>query len=69
VKLIKAVEPPCPCDIKLWEFYNTQVDDHGNATLGTGSIVECDCGTEYVLNNTKLSGRFWAKRTTAKVYV
>lgn len=62
MKLIKAVEPPCPCMVKLWEFYNTQVDDNGNATLGIGSIVECDCGQEYTFSDTQRDGKFWIKR-------
>lgn len=69
MKIIKQAEPPCPCTVKLWEFYAAQADENGSPTLGIGSIVECDCTTQYTLSDSQRDGKFWIKRTTAQVYV
>ena len=62
MKLIKAVPPPCPCQIKIHEFYLTQVDENGNPTLGVGSVVECDCGQNWVLTDFPTQGKVWVRK-------
>lgn len=61
MKLIKGVNPPCPCMIKLAEYRMAQVDEDGNSILGPGTIVECDCGIQYVLESTLYNGMFWRR--------
>lgn len=63
MKVVKEVPPPHPCTTLLWDFYNRQSDDNGVPTLGIGSIVECDCGSQYTLSDSQLDGKFWMKRT------
>lgn len=43
MKVIHAAPLKCPCLEKLGDF----ASEHRN--LGHGSIVECDCGTQYKL--------------------
>lgn len=59
--IVKRTEPPHPCMNLLWDFYNTQVDETGLALLGVGSIVECDCGSQYTLSDSQRDGKFWVK--------
>lgn len=59
MKLIKRNEPPCPCMTKLWDFYQLNADQ--GVILGIGSVVECDCGTCYALDNSQFDGNFWKK--------
>lgn len=59
MKLIKAVGPECPCITRLWEFYNAQADEDGKPLLGTGTVVECDCGKRYTLTDSQRDGKYW----------
>lgn len=61
MKLIKRVDPPCPCLIKVHEFYLAQADEDGNNTLGVGSIVECDCGQNWQLQDFRTQGKQWVR--------
>lgn len=56
MKLIKRVEPPCPCVAKLYEFAQSQAD-----TLYLGSQVECDCGQLYTMTESQRDGFFWTR--------
>lgn len=62
MKLIKQVDPPCPCQIKIHEFFLTQVDENGNSTLGVGSVVECDCGQHWVYMDFPGQGKVWVRK-------
>lgn len=64
IKVIKAAPVPCPCHQKLAQF-----DQDTTLTLGVGSIVECDCGTQYTLADSQRDGLHWVKRTTVRVHV
>lgn len=61
MKLIKRVEPPCPCPIKLHEFHLTQADKDGNNAVGVGSVVECDCGQNWQLQDFRTQGKMWVR--------
>lgn len=64
MKLIKAAPAPCPCQAKLWEFYNAQACDESTCpdTWGIGTQVECDCGVVYTLAESQREGRYWVKK-------
>lgn len=62
MKLIKQVDPPCPCQIKIHEFSLTQVDENGNSILGVGSVVECDCGQHWVYMDFPGQGKVWVRK-------
>lgn len=62
MRVIKKMGPPCPCPAKLWDFYNSQTDDAGLPTLGVGTVIECDCLTQYTLSDSQREGRVWIKR-------
>jgi hypothetical protein len=62
MRVIKKMGPPCPCPAKLWDFYNSQADADGNPTLGVGTVIECDCLTQYTLCDSQREGRVWIKR-------
>jgi hypothetical protein len=54
VKIIKMVGPLCNCTKKLWEFYNET-----EPQMRVGSIVECDCGKDWVLHEDQFDGLYW----------
>ncbi len=61
MKLIKKVDPACPCLIKIYDFIQDQFDEHGNSLLGVGSVVECDCGQQWQLQDFRTQGRQWVR--------
>lgn len=56
MKLIDEKPPACPCQHKLWDFY-----DQAGRTWGIGTKVECDCGQQYVLAESQGDGKFWQR--------
>lgn len=52
--IIKKVDPPHACLAALSVITDTQ-------GLWLGSIVECDCGQQYILTDHPMEGRYWGK--------
>lgn len=67
MKLIKKVEPACPCLIKIYDFIQDQFDEHGNSLLGVGSVVECDCGQHWQLQDFRSQGKQWVRVGKSKL--
>lgn len=52
--IIKKVDRPHGCLAAL--SVNPEVQE-----LWLGSIVECDCGQQYILRDDPMEGQYWAK--------
>lgn len=60
MKIIKLVEPPCPCHSKLFA-YTKQVRAEGTR-ISLGTVVECDCGRMYKLGDHQRDGEYWEQQ-------
>lgn len=51
--MVKLIRVGCNCIPRLWEFCaNTE----GAYNWGPGTMLECDCGKQYVMSNDKPGG-------------
>lgn len=53
MKIIRLVSPPCDCLRKLRSYIG------GNVCVG--SIIECDCGIQYELDEDQRDGKYWKR--------
>lgn len=62
MKIIHENPAPCLCNIKRDQFL-AQRQQSGFADLGVGSVVECDCGAQYMLSE-DVGTRVWIPSVT-----
>lgn len=57
-----VLEIPEPCDsVSKIKKFCAERQQAGYRDLGMGSIVLCDCGEQFILNETAEFGREWIK--------
>lgn len=57
MKLVKLIEPPCPCHSRLFAYQKEAAAQGRRFALGTE--VQCDCGRLYTLRNGQRDGDYW----------
>lgn len=68
MKIIADYYDPCRCEVKRFEFL-AQRQQSGFRDLGVDTVLECECGIQYVLIEAPETGlRFWdVYRSTQEV--
>lgn len=63
MKLVKLVEPQCPCHSKLFAFTASQRES--GIQISVGTVAECDCGRVYKLQEHQFDGEYWEQQRQA----
>lgn len=57
MRIVRLAPPRCLCLDKLYDFEQA----HGGFEVGT--IIECECLTKYIKQDSQFDGKFWARTT------